>query len=375
MDRLAGTVRPTRALVDTHALAHNLSQLRRTRRPDPHPWNRQGRCLRARSSGRRASAPAGGDRLARGGPGRGGLELRQCGIDLPLLILDGAYGDRYDLLLSSRLTPVVFRRDHLEGLAAAGRRLNLKAQAHLKVDTGMGRLGVLPDEVADFGRAALELGVELSGICTHFANADLGDAAMAKKQLARFEDAVRVLRAAGHSPGLIHLANSAASIELPEARGTLIRPGLMLYGHLPSPRLAGRVDLKSVLTWTTQVIQVKSVEANFPVSYGGRFVTSRPSRLATLAVGYADGYRRDLSGKAQVLLHGRRAPVVGMITMDLCVADVTDLPEIGVGDEAVLLGSQGSETIAVEELATAAGTISYEILCGISARVPRVPAP
>jgi alanine racemase len=375
MDRLSGTVRPTRALVDTHALSHNLGEVRRLAGPTPILG-----IVKADAYGHGARLVA--SVLQRAGIDwlgvalvEEGLELRELGIGLPLLILDGAYGGRYDLLLAYKLTPIVFRRDHLEGLAAAGKRLGRKPEAHLKVDTGMGRLGVLPHEVQAFGRAAHELGVEISGICTHFANADLGDAAMAQKQLARFDEAVRLLREDGHTPRFIHLANSAASIELPEARGTLIRPGLMLYGHLPSPRLAGRVALQPVLTWTTEVIQVKSVEAGFPVSYGGRFVTARPSRLATLAVGYADGYRRDLSGKARVLLHGKYAPIVGVITMDLCVADVTDLPEVSVGDEAVLLGSQGTETIRVEDLASAAGTISYEILCGISARVPRVPTP
>jgi alanine racemase len=304
-----------------------------------------------------------------------GLALRAWGIERPILVLDGAYGERYDLLLSSRLTPVVFRIEHLEGLGAAARSLGKTAEAHLKIDTGMGRLGILPEEVGDFARAARSMGVTLTGVCTHFANADLGDAAMAEKQLRLFDGAVRAVRSAGHTPTWIHLANSAASVDLPEARGTLVRPGLILYGHLPAKRLAARVEVRPVLTWTTEVIQVKAVGPGFPVSYGGRFVTSRPSRLATLAVGYADGYRRDLTGKAQVLLRGRRVPVVGVITMDLCVADVTDLSEVRVGDEAVLIGRQGSEMVSAEDLASATGTITYEILCGISARVPRVPTP
>jgi alanine racemase len=375
MDRLAGTVRPTRALVDTHALAHNLRELRRIAGVTPILGVVK---ADAYGHGARIVGPA----LQRAGIDwlgvalvEEGLELRGCGVDLPLLVLDGAYGEQYDVLLSDRLTPVVFRQDHLEGLAAAGRRLHATPEAHLKVDTGMGRLGILPDEVGAFGRAARELGVDLSGICTHFSHADLGDAAMAKRQQERFDAAVRALRAAGHNPRLIHLANSAASIELPEARGTLIRPGLLLYGHLPSPRLAGRVEPRPVLAWTTQVIQLKSVGIGFPVSYGGRFVTQRPSRLATLAVGYADGYRRDFGGKTSVLLRGQRAPVVGVVTMDLCVVDVTDVPEVQVGDTAVLLGEQGAERITVEDLAAIAGTISYEIFCGISARVPRVPRP
>jgi alanine racemase len=168
------------------------------------------------------------------------------------------------------------------------------------------------------------------------------------------------------------LANSAASIELASAHGTLVRPGLMLYGHVPAARLSAGLDLRPVLRWTTEIVQLKQVPIGFPVSYGGRFVTARPSRLATLAVGYADGFRRGLSGQAEVLIRGSRVPVVGVITMDLCVADVTDLPEVAVGDEVVLLGRQAEQVIEAEELARRCGTISYEILCGIGARVPRI---
>jgi alanine racemase len=236
----------------------------------------------------------------------------------------------------------------------------------------MARVGVALAEVASFAAAAKSQGIQLTGLCTHFANADLGDAAMAQKQLERFAEARARVRDAGHSPTLIHLSNTAATLELAEARGTLVRPGLILYGHVPAPRLAAGLDLHPALSWTTEVVQVKQVPAGTPVSYGGRFVTARPSVLATLAVGYADGYRRALGGKGQVLVRGQRAQVVGAITMDLCVADVTDVPGVAASDEVVLLGRQGSETISPEELAGHADTIVYEILCDISARVPRV---
>ena len=172
----------------------------------------------------------------------------------------------------------------------------------------------------------------------------------------------------------MHLANSAASIELTAAHGTLVRPGLALYGQLPAARLSRAIELRPVLCWTTEVLQLKDVPSGSPVSYGGRFVTARQSRLAVLAVGYADGFRRGLSGRVQVLIRGRRVPVVGVITMDLCIADVSDLPEVSLGDEVVLLGRQGQETITADELAERCDTISYEILCGISGRVPRVAA-
>jgi alanine racemase len=267
---------------------------------------------------------------------------------------------------------VVYLREQLVGLAAEARQRGAIAKAHLKVDTGMGRLGVLPGEVAAMAAAARELGVVFSGLCTHFANADLGDEATAKGQIDRFDSALAALRAAGQAPTLLHLANSAATVELPAGHGTLLRPGLMLYGHVSAPRLAARVRLRPALTWTTEILQVKDVPAGTPVSYGGRFRTARPSRLAVLPVGYADGYRRGFTGKVSVLVGGKRAPVVGLITMDLSVVDVTDVPAAAVGSPVVLLGRQGQEEIPVSELARAGDTIDYEIFCGIAARVPRV---
>jgi alanine racemase len=371
--RVAGPVRPTRALIDTAALAHNLGEVRRIAGPGKQVLG----VVKADAYGHGARVV--GPALQGAGIDwlgvalvEEGAELRAAGVTLPILVLDGAYGDRYDLLFEQRLTPVVYRREQLEGLAAAARRHGTTAEAHLKVDTGMGRLGVLPDEVATIAAAARELGVAFTGLCTHFANADLGDAAFARLQIDRFEAALAILRASGQTPSLLHLANSAATLEIPDGHGTLLRPGLMLYGHVSAPRLAERVRLRPALTWTTEILQLKQVPAGFPVSYGGKFRTARPSRLAVLPVGYADGYRRAFTGKVSVLVEGMRAPVVGVITMDLSVADVTDIPGAQVGSPVVLLGKQGGEEIPVAELARAGDTIDYEIFCGIAARVPRV---
>ncbi len=371
--RVAGPVRPTRALIDTGALAHNLSEVRRVAGPGKQVLG----VVKADAYGHGARVV--GPALERAGIDwlgvalvEEGVELRGLGVKVPILVLDGAYGDRYELLFEHRLTPVVFGREQLEGLAAAAKRRGATAEAHLKVDTGMGRLGVLPSEVPALAAAARELGVTFTGLCTHFANADLGDAPFAKLQIERFEGVLAALRASGQAPALLHLANSAATLEIPEGHGTLLRPGLMLYGHVSAPRLAERVKLRPALTWVTEIIQVKQVPAGTPVSYGGKFRTSRPSRLAVLPVGYADGYRRGFTGKVSVLVEGRRAPVVGVITMDLSVVDVTDVPAARLGSPVVLLGRQGGEEIAVSELARAGDTIDYEIFCGIAARVPRV---
>ncbi|MHB1843485.1 MAG: alanine racemase [Deltaproteobacteria bacterium] len=367
-------VRPTRAVIDTAALSGNLAEVRRIA-----PGRAVLGVVKADAYGHGAAVV--GPALERAGIDwlgvalvEEGIELRERGVRLPILVLDGAYGLDCGVLFEHRLTPVVYRLEQLEALAVAARRHGSQAIAHLKVDTGMGRLGVLPADVSAFARSAKAGGVELSGVCSHFANADLGDEPMARLQLERFEAAVAQVRAAGHAPAWLHLANSAATIELAWAHGTLLRPGLMLYGHVPAERMRGKVTLRPALRWVTEILQVKRVPAGFRVSYGGQFATARPSVLATLAVGYADGYRRGFSGKVSVLVRGARAPVVGLITMDLCVADVTDVPGAQVGDEVVLLGAQGRGEIPVAELARAGDTIDYEIFCGISARVPRVAA-
>jgi len=314
-----------------------------------------------------------------------GIELREAGVAAPILVLGAAYDGRYDLLVEHRLVPVIFAPEHLEGLARAARTLGVRAAAHLKLDTGMGRIGLRPADLAGFVSAALRTPeVAVEGLCTHFASADLEDRALTERQVALFDEAAASLSRAGLPLRYRHLANSAGTVEYPAARQDLTRPGIMLYGYMPfyprssSSAVAAAVGerLQRALTWRTAVIQLKEVPEGTPISYGGRWVARRPSRIATLPVGYADGYPRRLSGRpgfgnADVLVRGKRAPVAGTVCMDMTMVDVTDVPGSAVGDEVVLLGSQGRETIDADELAERAGTISYEILCGIGARVPR----
>jgi alanine racemase len=314
-----------------------------------------------------------------------GIELREAGVAAPILVLGASYGDRYDLLVRYRLTPIVFTREQLRRLAEAARAGGVQASAHLKIDSGMGRLGLLPAELAEFVDAARHTSeVSIEGLCTHFASADVEDRAVTDRQVALFERAAEALAAAGLTVRQRHLANSAGTVEFPAVRQDLTRPGIMLYGYLPfhpvsdaPPAVraaAGR--LKRALTWRTAITHLKSVPAGTPISYGGRWVAQRPSRIATLPVGYADGYDRRLSGRpgfgcAEVLVRGRRAAVAGTVCMDLTMVDVTDVPGAAVGDEVVLLGAQGGEAVDAGELGSRAGTISYEILCGIGPRVPR----
>lgn len=314
-----------------------------------------------------------------------GLELREAGLEVPILVLGAAYGGRYDLLVRQRLTPLVFRPDHVQGLAEAARAAGLPAQAHLKLDTGMGRIGLAPAELpamVEALRAAPE--VQLEGVCTHFASADLEPRATTEAQVRAFTEASDALARAGVAPRVRHLANSAGTLEYASVGQDLTRPGIMIYGYLPFDRTAPVSELvraaagrlRRALTWRTAVVHVKTIAPGTPVSYGGHWVARRTSRIATLAVGYADGYDRRLSGRpgmgcADVLVGGRRAPVAGTVCMDLTMVDVTDVPGVAVGDEVVLLGEQGGERVDADELAGKAGTISYEILCAIGRRVPR----
>jgi alanine racemase len=213
--------------------------------------------------------------------------------------------------------------------------------------------------------------VELTGLCTHLADADGPEAQPTLEQIAVFEKARAEIEAAGHRPQLVHAANSAGTLRFAQARFDLVRPGLALYGHSPSAS-AEYAGLRPALALKSRIGSLRELEPGARVSYGGSFVTARASRIATVPIGYADGYSRRLSGRAQVLVGGRRASLVGNVTMDMCMVDVTDLPAARLGDEVVLLGAQGGERIRADELAAWAGTIPWEIFCAISKRVPRV---
>jgi alanine racemase len=242
---------------------------------------------------------------------------------------------------------------------------------HVKVDTGMSRLGVptseLPSVLARLGRLP---SLRLAGLCTHFASADVADEAPTLEALTRFEECLAQVRALGLGGLVNHAANSAAAVRFPQARLDAVRPGLALYGAMPSRHVALQ-GLESALRLTTRVMAIRDLPAGTTVSYGGLWRAARPSRIATLPIGYADGYPRHVEG-AEVLVRGRRAPVVGAVCMDMLMVDVTDVPAAAVGDVVTLIGADGSEAITVDEIARWAGTISYEILCGISKRVPRV---
>ncbi len=304
-----------------------------------------------------------------------GVTLRRAGIRLPILVLGGAYEGGWETLHAEALTPVLFRPDHLDAYQQA-LPSGATAAYHLKVDTGMGRIGVLPEALPAFLEAAkAHPRLVLDGVLSHFANADLADDAETAAQVARFRDAVARVDAAGFKPTWLHLANSAAVLEgtvALEARA-LARPGLMLYGYPPAARFAADADLEPVLTLATRITHLKRVPPGFKVSYGQTWSAPRESLVATLPVGYADGYDRRHSNGSPVLVGGRRCEIIGRVCMDMCLVDVTDVPGVALGDEVVLLGRQGEAFVGADELADRIGTIPYEVLCAIGERVPRDP--
>ena len=305
-----------------------------------------------------------------------GLALRDAGITAPILSLGSFWEGQEESIVAHRLTPSIFRLDILDRLNRAARAANQVIDYHLKVDTGMGRLGVpfaglehFLDDVAGFEN------VRLDGVMTHLASADCRDKhGFTERQMSLFDSAVALVRSRGHKPQWIHEANSAGAHAYPNSRGNLVRLGGVLYGLWQdvTDRSIEPLDWRPVMSLHARIMLLKTVPADAPLGYGGTFVTSRESRIATLPIGYEDGLKRGLSNHGKVILREQFAPIVGRVSMDLTLVDVTHIKDASVGDEAVIIGSQGSLLITAEEIAAQVGTISYETTCGISDRVPRV---
>jgi alanine racemase len=302
-----------------------------------------------------------------------GWVLRQAGIKCPILILGPILPEQVPLALEADLAVAVFNWDLAKALNAESTRRAKTAVVHLKVDTGMGRLGIPADKAILFMEALRGLDhIEIQGIYTHFATADQEDKSFTYHQMRTFDEVCQAAEARGIFFQLRHLSNTAAILDLPETYQELVRPGIMVYGVYPSEAVRRTIALHSAMSWKTRVAFIRDLRPGDSVSYGRTFVARRPTRVAGLVVGYADGFPLLLSNRGEVLIRGAKAPVVGAICMDMTMVDVTHIPEAALGDEVVLFGRQGDAVIAVEELAQRIGSISYEILCGIGARVPRV---
>jgi alanine racemase len=300
------------------------------------------------------------------------VELRQAGISAPVLVLGytPAWQAREALLHDVNIT--LYDRDVARAFSRAAIELHLEARAHVKVDTGMGRLGLLPDEVPAFVQSVRGLPrLTLEGIFTHFSVADEADLSYTRWQLERFQRVLDQLRTRGITFPLIHAANSAAILRLPESHLTMVRLGLSMYGLAPSPATQLPLGIRRALTWKTTVAQVKTIPPGSFVSYGNTYQTQGEETIAVIPVGYADGFRRAPQSWGEVLVKGRRAPIVGHICMDQTMINVSQIPDVRVGDEVVLIGSQGDEMITTEQVAERLGTINYEVVSVIMARVPR----
>lgn len=371
----ADAVRPTRAEVNLAALRHNLRVVKRLAGGVP-VWA----VLKADAYGHGSKAVA--RTLERAGADgvcvallEEAIELRAAGIRTPILVMGGYYGNAWGELLHNDLIPVVYDPAQIESIADEVRYTGGEpVRVHLKVDTGMARLGATPKEVPAIARAiAGRPEVILDGLMTHFACADATDAASLAGQLDAFDRVTTELARLGLTPRLRHAANSAALVQSERSRLDVVRPGLAIFGIEPR---AGMVpDLRPAMSVRTQVVALREIEVGQSVGYGSTWTAARRSRIATIPMGYADGLTRALSNRGHVLVRGRRAPIAGTVSMDLTMLDVTDVEGIRLGDEAVVLGAQkgplGEDSITAGELAALLGTIPWEIVTDVSRRVPR----
>jgi alanine racemase len=374
-DKLMG--RPTWAEIDLDALAGNLRAIR----------ERIGRGVQVMAAVKADAYGHGAVRCARRLEAEGvewfgvalpeeGIVLRQAGVTKPILCLGGFWEGQQEVCVQQGLTPVVYRLDMVESLDRFARQAGVVADVHVKIDTGMGRLGVRSVDADEFCAALSRFqNIRVDGLMTHLAAADDPlQENFTKVQLERFELAIKIFRARGFSLKYIHAANSAATFAYPGARENIVRPGATLYGFSrdvlqPQTEIP---RLKAVMSVRTRIMLLKTVGKGEKLGYGLSFETKRESLIATIPIGYDDGYRRALSNRGHVIVRGTFAPVVGRVSMDLTLIDVTEVPRVSLHDQVTMLGRDGELSITAEEVAELAGTISYEISCGISNRVPRI---
>jgi alanine racemase len=309
------------------------------------------------------------------------IPLREAGIGSSILLMTGFWRGEETEIVRLRLTPTVWEPWHIESLEAAAAALGVaRHPVHLKVDTGMGRLGVVVDQLPGV-LAALKAArhLALDGVSTHLADSEIMDAPSVAAQERNFDIALRLVREAGMEPVFVHMANTGAVISRRETWNTMVRPGVALYGYYLPFQRAGRevsggtlrLPVKPILTWKTRILSLRDFAPNQALGYGGTYVTKAPAHVAVLPVGYADGYNRQLSNRGRVIVREHYAPIVGRISMDLTLVDVTGIPGVAVGDEVILLGVGEGLSVDALEHAELANSSAYEILCNISKRVPR----
>jgi len=378
----------TRAEIDLKALAHNYRELRRVIAPTADIMA----VVKADGYGHGAAQVAGvaldcGAKFLAVARFDEAVKLRQAGIDAPIVLFGYSFPAYVAYMAENNIGVSINSPASARMLSEEAVRTGKNLKAHIKIDTGMGRLGLLADgltvdpdavghitgTIKDVLTIASLHHVEVEGIFTHFANADAKDKSHARRQFTRFATLLEALEKEGFQVKFRHAANSAATIEMPETHLDLVRPGVSQYGLWPSAEVdKSLIDLKPVMTIKSTVIQVKSVGSNFAVSYGSTHRTPRPTRIATIPIGYADGFDRILSSKGHMLVKGIRAPIIGRVCMDLTMIDVGHIPDVEIEDEVVIMGRQGTEEITADEIADQVGTINYEIVSSLTSRVPKI---
>jgi alanine racemase len=361
--------RPTVAVVDLDAIRHNISLLK--------PPNAQLMAVVKANGYGHGAVPVARAALEAGATWLGvalveeGIELRDAGITARILVLTEFPPGSEEEALKAGLTPSLYTEDGLNRLSEAAGSVGTAVPVHVKVDTGMHRVGLDPMQADAFVSQVIDVGLELEGLWTHLAKSEESTSQFTLLQLDRFRSVAASLKAGRRLPRVLHAANSAATIALPDARFDLVRIGIAMYGLSPGPQLAGPASaLRPALSWRSEVTMVKRVARGEGISYGLSYAPDRDSTIATIPVGYADGYSRLLSNKGEVIIRGRRYPVAGTVTMDQIMVDCGDDP-VEAGDDVVLIGRQGESEITADQIAEWVGTINYEVVCGISQRVPR----
>lgn len=370
------TFSPTVATIDLGALAHNVAKLRAT---IPRSCEVLA-VVKADAYGHgtlevtQALSRLGILRFAVATPAEG-MALRDGGVQGPILVMGALFPEQLHDVIHFRLTPLIHELEVARQLSDLVAASDTPYPVHVKVDTGMGRLGLLPDAAFDLLQSPVFKGrLRPEGLMTHLADADGQDPTYTRLQLQRFTELIGRLQAGGVSVPLIHAANSAAILSHRAACFTAVRPGIMLYGYHTAPNVSsqGAADLKPVLSLTTRIAQVRIMAAGDRISYNQTYVTSSRARIAVIPVGYADGYSRAFSNRGWVLINGQQAPIVGRVCMDMTMVDVTNIPDAKRGDPVVLIGRQGMKELSAADLAAWQGTIPYEVLCGIGPRVRRM---
>ena len=363
--------RPTWAEIDLSAIAHNVGQIRKVTASSAKICA----VVKADAYGHgaiavaRTALQAGANQLAVAIANEA-VELRKAGFRVPILVLGHTPAYQIALVVGHDITQTIFSMDAAQVLSRVAVASGKVAKVHIKIDTGMGRIGVRPEDAGQFAAAVAALpGLIIEGVFSHFASSDSCDKRFTYEQYERFMEGLEYIKGQGIEIPIRHIANSAAILELPHMHLDMVRPGIVLYGLWPSNEVERKIELRPAMKLKAQVGFIKKVPSNVSISYGQTYFTSKPSRIATLPIGYADGWSRLLATKAEVLIHGKRAPLVGRVCMDQCMIDVTHIPNVKSGDEALLFGGVD---LPVEEVADKLGTINYEVVCMLGKRLPRV---